>query len=165
MAQFSFDPSSVEKREGGDFTLIPAGNYLAQVVESDIRPLKSGNGQALVLVFQIIDGEFNGRKVWNWLSVRHTNPEAERIAQQSLRELCDALGVVRMQDTGELHHKPVTIRVKIREDKSGQYAPQNEVTGYRGATAASPAPAFNRPTTAAAAPAAASTPPWQKKAA
>lgn len=162
MASFNFDINSVEKRDGQDFTLIPAGNYLAQVVESDIQPLKSGNGKALVLVFQIIDGQFNGRKVWNRLNISHANPEAERIAQQQLRELCESLGITRMHDTAELHNKPCMIRLKIREDKSGQYAPQNEVAGYRPASA-STAPVAAK---AAAAPAAgAAVPPWQKRAA
>jgi hypothetical protein len=168
MANFSFDTSSVEAREN-NFELIPAGQYPAQVVESDIQPLKSGNGHALVLVFQIVDGPYRGRKIWNRLNVKHSNPEAERIAQQSLREFCDAVGVTRMQDTVELHNKPCTIRVKIREDKTGQYEPSNEIAGYKALggspskTSMMPMPGGTFPTPPATASAA--TPPWQKKAA
>ncbi len=46
MAQFDFDTGSVEKRENS-YELLPAGFYTAQVTESEIVPLKSGNGQAL----------------------------------------------------------------------------------------------------------------------
>jgi hypothetical protein len=175
MANFSFDTSTVAPREN-TYELLPAGSYPAVVEESDIQALKSGNGSAMVLTFRVVDGQFMGRKIWARLNVRHSNPEAERIAQQQLRELCDAIGLARMQDTTELHNKPVTIRVKIREDKTGQYEPRNEIAGYKqlggsqghahamvASGVAARASAASMPA-AVAAPAAA-TPPWQKRAA
>ena len=176
MAQFSFDTNSVEKREN-NYELLPAGWYTAQVTESEIVPLKSGLGQALKLTFEVLSEGYRNRKVWARLNVQHRgSPQAEQIAQQQLRELCDSIGVVRMQDTVELHNKPVQIRVKIRKDDTGQYEDQNEIAGFKPAGGGQPqagaippraaAPA-NAPVAQAAAPAAAggSTPPWAKKAA
>ena len=176
MAQFQFNINSVEKRENN----LPAGTYTAQVTESELVPLNSGNGTALKLTITILQQGYNGRKVFARLNVRHNNPEAERISNQQLRELCEAIGVVNMQDTVELHNKPMQVRLKIREDKTGQYEPQNEVSGFKpvGAGAPTAAPSFppQRAATphaaapsaapAAAAPAAApagSTPPWAKR--
>lgn len=174
MAQFNFDTNTVEKREN-NYELLPAGWYTAQVTDSEIVNLNSGNGQAIKLTFEVLSDGYRNRKVWARLNVRHTNPKAETIAQQQLRELCDSIGVVRMQDTVELHNKPVQIRVKVRTDDTGQYEPQNEVAGFKPtANVAAPAgtmprstPPANAPVAAAAAPAAAggSTPPWAKKAA
>lgn len=171
MASFSFDTNTVEKREN-NYELLPAGWYVAQVSESDIVSLKSGNGQAIKLTFDVLSEGYRGRKVWSQLNVRHNNPKTEQIAQQQLRELCDSIGIVRMSDTIELHNKPVQIKVKIRKDESGQYEDQNEVTGFKAAGGAS-APAMPTPARAAApaAPAAntaapaGSTPPWAKKSA
>lgn len=168
MASFSFDTNTVEKREN-NYELLPAGDYVAQVTDSDIVDLKSGNGQAIKLTFDVLSEGYRGRKVFARLNVRHTNPKAETIGQQQLRELCDSIGVVRMNDTIELHNKPVTIRVKIRKDDTGQYADQNEINGFKaagGAVApASPIPARAAAPSAAPAAAAGSTPPWAKKAA
>jgi hypothetical protein len=165
MAQFNFDSSSVPKREN-DFSLLPAGDYVAQVTESAIEPLKSGNGQCLKLTVTVLQEGYNGRKIFCRLNVQHSNPTAEQIAQQQLRELCDAIGVVRMQDTTELHNKPFVARVKIRKSTDPQYTDQNEISGFKAATGARPA-AFAAPRAAApaaAAPAAGgSTPPWAKK--
>lgn len=177
MAQFNFDTNNVEKREN-NYELLPAGWYTAQVTESEIVNLNSGNGKALKLTIEVLSDGYRNRKVWARLNVQHTNPKAETIAQQQLRELCDSIGVVRMQDTVELHNKPMQIRVKIRKDDTGQYEDQNEVAGFKPA-GGSPAhgqaiaagmaqraatPPANAP--AAAAPAAGgSTPPWAKKAA
>lgn len=175
MAQFNFDTNNVEKREN-NYELLPAGWYTAQVTESEIVNLNSGNGKALKLTIEVLSDGYRNRKVWARLNVQHTNPKAETIAQQQLRELCDSIGVVRMQDTVELHNKPVQIKVKIRKDDTGQYEDQNEVTGFK-AVGGSPAhgqaiasgmaqraaaPQASAP--AAAAPAAGgSAPPWAKK--
>lgn len=174
MAQFNFDTNSVEKREN-NYELLPAGWYTAQVTESEIVRLNSGNGSALKLTIEVLQDGYRGRKVWARLNVQHSNPKAEQIAQQQLRELCDSIGVVRMQDTVELHNKPFSVKLKIRKDDTGQYEDQNEVTGFKPA-GGSPAHgqamaagmAQRSAPPAAAAPAAAaggSTPPWAKKAA
>ena len=175
MAQFNFDTNSVEKREN-NYELLPAGWYTAQVTESEIVRLNSGNGSALKLTIEVLQDGYRGRKVWARLNVQHSNPKAEQIAQQQLRELCDSIGVVRMQDTVELHNKPFSVKLKIRKDDTGNYEDQNEVTGFKPAggspahgqaMAAGMAQRSAPPAAAAAAPAAAggSTPPWAKKAA
>ena len=172
MAQFSFDTNTVEKREN-NYELLPAGWYTAQVTESEIVPLKSGLGQALKLTFEVLSEGYRNRKVWARLNVQHRgSPQAEQIAQQQLRELCDSIGVVRMTDTVELHNKPVQIKVKIRKDDTGQYEDQNDVAGFKpvsgGAAIPSAGPAARPSAPAPAnAPAAggAPTPPWQKRAA
>ena len=176
MAQFSFDTNTVEKREN-NYELLPAGWHTAQVTESEIVNLNSGNGQALKLTFEVLSDGYRNRKLWARLNVRHNNPKTEQIAQQQLRELCDSIGVVRMQDTVELHNKPVQVKVKIRKDDTGQYEDQNEITGFKPAGGAA-APVGARPMQPGAAPSASAanapvappaapaggTPPWQKRA-
>jgi hypothetical protein len=166
MAQFNFDSSTVAPREN-NYELLPAGDYVAQVTESAIDPLKSGNGQCLKLTVTVLQEGHNGRKIFCRLNVQHSNPQTEQIAQQQLRELCDAIGVVRMQDTTELHNKPFVARVKIRKSTDPQYTDQNEISGFKAATSGARPAAFAAPRAAApaaAAPAAGgSTPPWAKK--
>lgn len=165
MATFSFDTNTVAPREN-NYELLPAGDYVAQVTESAIENLKSGNGQCLKLTVTVLQEGYNGRKIFCRLNVRHTNPTAEQIAQQQLRELCEAVGVVRMTDTTELHNKPFTARVKIRKSNDPAYTDQNEISGFRAAAGAGRAASFAAPSAPANAPAAAgSTPPWAKKAA
>lgn len=171
MALFRFQIDSVERRES-NFELLPAGWYTAQITESEIVPLKTGNGEAVKLTFTVLSDAYRGRKVWVRLNMRHANPEAERIAKQQFRELCEAIGLVRVEDTIELHNKPVQIKVKIRKNESGQYDDQNDVSGYKPASAIA-APGFPNaqrsapPAAAPSAPAAngATIPPWQKRAA
>lgn len=128
MAAISFDATTVAPQES--IAPIPAGVYLAQVIESDERPLKSGNGRAVALTFEVLQGPYARRKVWASINYRHANADAERIGQSQLSALCHAVGVLRAADTTQLHMRPVMIRVKVRKDDTGQYPDRNEVGGF-----------------------------------
>jgi hypothetical protein len=114
--------------------------------------LKSGNGEGLKLTFEIIDGQFKGRKVWENLNIRHTSEDTQRIAQSQLSALCHAVNVIKLMDTAALHFKPVRINVTVRE-AVGQYKASNNIKGYEAAgggisapaTAPTPAPVAEAP--------------------
>jgi hypothetical protein len=151
MAQFNFDASQVAPQASTG--PLPAGVYLAHIVESDVQPLKSGNGEGLKLTFEIIDGQLKGRKVWENLNIRHTSEDTQRIAQSQLSALCHAVNVIKLMDTAALHFKPVRINVTVRE-AVGQYKASNNIKGYEAAgggisapaTAPTPAPVAETPT-------------------
>jgi hypothetical protein len=138
MAQFNFDASQIAPQASTG--PLPAGVYLAHIVESDVQPLKSGNGEGLKLTFEIIDGQFKGRKVWENLNIRHTSEDTQRIAQSQLSALCHAVNVIKLMDTAALHFKPVRINVTVRE-AVGQYKASNNIKGYEAAGAGISAPA------------------------
>jgi hypothetical protein len=130
MAQFDFDASTVAPQ--ASTSPIPAGTYLAQVIESDIKDLASGNGKGMKLTFEIIDGQYKGRRIWENLNIQHTNEDSQRIAQSQLSALCHAVGVIKLRDTAALHMKPVNIKVTVREAE-GKYQASNNVKGYESA--------------------------------
>ena len=138
MAQFNFDASQVAPQQSTG--PLPAGTYLAHITESDVQPLKSGNGEGLKLTFEILDGQFKGRKVWENLNIRHANEDTQRIAQSQLSALCHAVNVIKLMDTAALHFKPVRINVTVREAQ-GQYKASNNIKGYEAATGGISAPA------------------------
>ena len=130
MAILNFNVNEVEKREN-NYELLPAGWYTAQVVESDVVNLNSGNGDALKLTFEVLTEGYRNRKLWTRMNIRHNNPAAEGIAKQQLRELCESIGLVTLPDSNMLHYKPVQVRVKVRKDDTGRYEDQNEIAGYK----------------------------------
>jgi len=159
MASINFDASTVAPQASSG--PVPAGTYLAQCVDSDVQPLKSGNGTGLKLTFEIIDGQYKGRRIWENLNIQHSNDDTQRIAQSQLSALCHAVNVIKLQDTAALHHKPVTIKVVVREAK-GEYQASNNIKGYE--SVGGSVPAFLAPV-ADAAPAApvSKAPAWAKK--
>lgn len=156
MAEFNFDASTVAPQQS--FNPIPAGVYLAHVTDSSVVPLKSGKGEGLKLTFEILDGEFKGRKVFEMLNVKHENEETQGIAQKSLSGLCHATGVIKVSDTTMLHFKPIKIKVAVREAQ-GQYQASNTIKGYE---AAVPSAGYVPPAGTPPAAAAGKKPAWAK---
>jgi hypothetical protein len=133
--------------------------------------LKSGNGEGLKLTFEIMDGQFKGRKVWENLNIRHSNEDTQRIAQSQLSALCHAVNVIKLMDTAALHFKPVRINLTVREAQ-GIYKASNNIKGYESAggfsapaAAPTPAPVADTPVwpTAEQEAAKPKTPAWAKK--
>ena len=112
MAQLgqAFDSSGHEDMLSG-FEPIPAGDYKAKVVESDLKVTAAGTGKYIKLKFEIIEGEFKGRFVWTNINIINPNPVAVDIAQKELATLCRAVGKAVIQDTKELHGIPILIQI------------------------------------------------------
>lgn len=165
MAQFNFDTSLVEDRKNS-YELLPAGFYTAQVTDSSVVPLKSGNGEGLKLTFTVLSDNYRGRKLFMQLNVKHTSQSAQEIGLSTLKKLCNSIGLARIENTLELHNKPLQIRVKVRKSDTAEYEDQNEIAGFQPA-AGGQALTANRPLAAPAAPAAnaGAAPPWAKRAA
>lgn len=165
MAMLKFNAATVAPQTSD---LLPAGKYNAVAVESEVTPTKAGTGDVAKFTFQIIEGQFSGRKVFARLNVRNQNQAAEQIGQAQLSALCHAAGVMDLQDTAQLHQRPVQIRVKIRKGEPG-YDDQNEVSGYSALAGAAPAysapPAQTFAQPAASPTVAPATAPWLRTAA
>lgn len=153
MAFLSFNAAQVQPQ--ASFDPIPAGKYICQITESEIKSTKAGTGQQLVLTWEVLEGDFKGRKIWDRLNISNPNKQAEQISQAALSAICHAAGVLQMQDSSQLHNKPMRIRVNVK--KSEGYEPSNEVKGYE-AVAGSAASAFTASPTAQSQ--ASATPPW-----
>jgi hypothetical protein len=138
----TFDPTTVEPND--TFEPLPAGNYSVEVIESSLDPTKNGLGELLKLTLRVIDGDYENRRVWGHITIRHQNEVAQRIGQQLLGALCNAAGVGPIEDTEDLHGIPIQAKIIIEADKTGQYGPRNVVRGFapiqhRAPAAAAPA--------------------------
>lgn len=153
MAQLNFNARNVAPELPRD--PVPAGVYLAHIVESDVVATKSG-GSMLKLTHEILDGACKGRRVWSNINVQNPSAEAERIGQAQLSALCHAVNVLDLRESSMLHMIPLRMRVSIRPagpDKNGvPREAQNEVKGYEAANGAHAQPSASAPQPRAAAP-------------
>lgn len=135
--------------ERGDFEPLPAGPYMVQVIDSDVIDTKAGNGKILKLTLEVMDGPFANRKMWVNLNFKNANATAQRIAQEQIKQICDAVGYSgQLTDSEELHYKPLRAQVVIR--KSDQYGDGNEVKRFSALSGSAPpagktAPQEDRP--------------------
>lgn len=119
------------------FEPIPAGKYVAAIVESESKPTKSGDGQFLQFTFQVLEGEHKGRLLWSRLNLDNKNATTVRIARAELSAICRAVGVPAPKDSVELHNLPllVTVGQKKRAD-TGEMG--NVIKGYAKKDAVTP---------------------------
>ncbi len=123
-----FDPS--EPPPGGrSFDPIPAGWYPVMIVGSEMKPTKAGTGRYLQLELDIIDGEFEGRKLFDRLNLDNPNQQAVDIARRTLSQILAAVGIMSPKDSSELHYIPLRAKVKIKP-ASGEYEASNEIKAY-----------------------------------
>jgi len=148
-----FDANTVEPN--ATYEPIPAGWYKAVFSQSEEKPTKAQTGSYLQLTAEIIEGEYQGRKLIERLNLNNPNSTAVEIAQRTLSAICRAIGVMTPRDSTDLHDKPFMVKVKVKPG-DGNYGPSNEIAGYEATNGGSAAP-----TPAQAAPAA-STPPWKR---
>ena len=125
---FAFDP-------------IPAGNYVAAITNSEMKPTKKGTGQYLELTFQVLEGEYKGRLLWARLNLDNPDAQAVKIARAELSAVCRAVGVLAPKDSVELHNVPLVLKVDCKNRKdTGE--PANVIKSYASASAAAPRPAM-----------------------
>lgn len=114
---------------GGSFEPIPAGEYPAILVHSEKKPTKDGTGARLELKFQILNGPYQNRTLFDGLNIINKSAQAQQIGRGQLKALCLACGVPDPNDSAELHNRPLNIRVAIGKDQNGN--PRNEIKGYK----------------------------------
>jgi hypothetical protein len=111
-----------------DFQPLPAGNYVATIVDAKVGPLKSGKGQAVLLQWEVQGGAYQGRLIFDRVIVAHESAEAMKFGRRKLKDIADACGVKdSITDLSVLLNKPCSIYVKIEQDAAGEYPPKNRV--------------------------------------
>lgn len=129
MSQLNFDASQVAPDTGGGDP-VPAGWYNVMIDESEMKPTKAEGGMRLSLRFTIMDGQYVNRKVFTGLNLKNANPVAQEIAYKQLSAICHAVGVMQVQDSQQLHGRPLKIKVKVKA-ASGDYDASNDVSAYK----------------------------------
>ena len=122
----TFDPAT---QEGNAWDVLPVRQYVAQIVEASIQQPNSGDGYYLALTWKIIEGDYEGRQVWQRITYLHSSEQAQTIGRKTLKDLCDALGVnEQVKDAEVFLFKPVLIRLGIERDKQGVYPDKNRIS-------------------------------------
>jgi len=151
----NYDPNMSTERP--NLEPLPLGDYLVQITEA--KRVNKDNGDVLVkLTFQVMDGQFEGRFIWENLNLRHSNPQAQEIAQRSYTELWrDAMQLTSPpQVLQDLEWKPVIAKIGVEKRKdTGEM--QNRIKQFKpyGQTAPAPAQTARPAVTQGARPAAA----------
>lgn len=156
MVALNFNANEVKPNT---FEPLPAGEYIAAIVSSEMKPTKKNDGEYAEFKFEILEGEYKGRTLFSRLNLKNPNEKAVQIARGELSAICHAVGVLTPRDTVDLHNIPMRIKVACKKNPENDQI-NNEIKGYKSkATSQQMAAAVTGGTPAAAAGGAA---PWSR---
>ncbi|HAD28592.1 MAG TPA: hypothetical protein DCF96_08000 [Rhodobacteraceae bacterium] len=112
----------------GNFEPLPADWYRCVITNAEQKPNSKKTGAYLELRIEVIDGQYQGRLVFDRLNLINPNSVAVDIARRSLASIAHAISVD-VKDSVELLDKPLMVKLAVRPAENG-YDASNEVKGY-----------------------------------
>lgn len=138
-----------------DRSTLPPGEVVFAMVKSDRTQAKSNpRNEYVSCEFEILEGQFQGRRLWTNLNLWNDNSQAVEIAQRELNSIMHACGKLRVRSTDELHGIPMRGTVGI--DKKD--ATRNVIKGYAPLNGGVPDQAAHQPSSSGA------SAPWRNRA-
>jgi hypothetical protein len=121
------------------FGPVPVADYQLMVVSSDVKATNKGDGSYASLDIVVVEGQYEGRHIFQNVTLENPNEKAVEIGRRQLADLCRAVGKLRISDTSELHDVPFYARVGIEKGKDG-YDDKNKINQFYPAGQTGPAP-------------------------
>lgn len=114
----------VEQR---DFEPIPAGKYVLQVADAEVRETKSGTGEYIWAELEVVGSDFEGRKIFTNFNIKNDNEKAVEIGMQQLKSMMLAAGKkdCALKNASDLCGLRALAKVKVRKDET--WGDRNEV--------------------------------------
>lgn len=121
MAQLGFNLSEVNENdaEGGGSVIIPRDRYMLQITEGDVKENSKHTGMLYEYKAEVIEGEFQGVKVFGNINVSHKNLTAQKIGQAQLKALALAQGQdpATVSDTEQYNWQPFMADLDVESYK------------------------------------------------
>ena len=163
---YDFDADSVTDRPGA--VLLPVGDYVVEITESDFKATKNGLGKYISLEFTIIDGERVGRKFFVNLNVLNKSEKTVEIANRAVKDLLRATNQLGKPFTNSTMLHSIPFKVGVTMGKRSDNNEDENRFRYSAITEAAPSDTPTTPTAAAPAASAAGggnapkKKPWEK---
>lgn len=103
-----------EAGQGGESVLIDDGRYPAIILSSEEKMTKSG-GSMVVFTYVITSGKYQNTEFTDRVNIKNSNPKAVEIGLQRIANVGKSVGLSHVNDTVELHNKPLIIDVKAKK--------------------------------------------------
>jgi len=116
-----------EYERQNNFDPIPKGTYKTKISLAEIKQNRQQTGNVLKLTFDIIAGDYEGRKIFENLNIKHPNADTVKIAYNNINGIGKAIGLSAVTDTNQLLNKPLMIDVGQKEE---QGKVRNRIYGY-----------------------------------
>lgn len=72
-------------KEQSSFDPLPKGEYMVLAKAGELKATKDGTGKYCKVEFEVMEGDFKGRKLWANYNVQNANPKAVEIALSQMK--------------------------------------------------------------------------------
>jgi hypothetical protein len=100
---------------------LPVGKYKAMIVSEE----DDNQGRGVIAEFEVLDGDYKGRKGKVWYLTKHESAQTASIAKQNIKRIADATGKP-VTNTSPLKGRVLTLEVR-KQKKNPDYT---EVARY-----------------------------------
>lgn len=98
----------------------PVGEYTVRIAEEYVdEKISEKNPNPVVVLYEILDGEFKGKTFKNWYNVHNANPTTANIAKQSIKRIAEATGRA-VTPTAPLHGRVFKVIVDEQKNDSSR---------------------------------------------
>ena len=109
------------------FEAYPAGDYIGIIESSEFGETSTG-GEMLTLIWQIIEGNFKGKKVYERLNLVNKNTGTEQQAWRAwnaIKKICGYEEHVHVPDASVCYNIPIGFELSITGKDDDPYGKQN----------------------------------------
>ncbi len=149
MAVFKFNANQHEPAKPSQ--PVPPNWYTVAMTHSKIEPTKDGKGKRLNCIYQILEGQFKGKNVYEGYNIVNNNEQTVEIAMGQISALCRAMNKLTFQDSAELHNIPFLMLLDVQA-KTEKFRARNTIEDVKPLNAGKTPNSVNGTASAAATP-------------
>jgi len=117
-----YNGTNDDENAAGGFEALPDGEYLCSCTECEARDSRNSDCRYYATVFEVVQGQFCGRKIFANFVFEHQNEKAVNIGRARMKQLAlAATGNPIVNNPDELYRRPVALKVRTRLDRNSGY--------------------------------------------
>jgi hypothetical protein len=116
MTSFDFNVADYGSDDNRSYDVLPDGKYDVIVLEAKEKTTKKGD-RAIEMTFQVIDGQYKERLLWETLNLWNSSDQARTIARDRLSSICKACNAPSATSTDVLLGRRMQVSVGTRRNE------------------------------------------------
>ena len=128
---FNESYTAEEVNSAPSYSLIPRGEYIAQIEKWELKDNKNG-GNRIACQVRILDGDFANKVLFTDITMENTNKQAAEIGKKHRAQIANAIGNMQPRSPDDWLNIPLVISVTIQKSKNPDYPDdKNAIQGYK----------------------------------
>lgn len=123
--------TSDEVNSAPSYSLVPRGEYIAQIEKWELKDNKNG-GNRISCQIRILDGDFTNKVLFTDITMENANQQAAEIGKKHRAQIANAIGNMQPRSPDDWLNIPLVISVTIQKSKNPDYPDdRNSIQGYK----------------------------------